>query len=211
MTRVLIADDHPVFRQGLRALLESLGHDVVAVVADGVEAVRETVIAKPEVVLLDLQMPNVDGLAALREIARVAPDVPVCVLTMHEDDEALFAAMRAGARGYLLKGAEQEEIAQAVTGVAAGGAVFGAGVARRVLRCFSGSQAPVTAPFPQLSDREREILGLLAGGMPNGAIARKLSLSPKTVSNNVSAILTKLHVVDRAQAAIAAREAGLGR
>lgn len=213
MTRVLVADDHPVVRQGLKALLQSLGHDVVALASDGGEAVREAVVTRPEVVLLDLQMPGMDGLTALRELARVAPAVKVCVLTLHDDDETVFAAVAAGASGYLLKGAEQEDIDRAVRGLAAGEAVFGAGVAERVLKYFRGGGSTQTAEseaFPELSRREREILGLLARGLTNAQIARDLDVSSKTVSNNVSSILVKLQLADRAQAALRAREAGLG-
>ena len=209
--RVVLADDHPVVRAGLAALLSSLaGVEVVGVATTGREAVREVVTHRPDVAVLDLQMPELDGFAATRELGRVAPDVPVLVLTMHEDDDSVFAAMRAGARGYLVKGAEQEEIERAIRGVAAGEAIFGPGVAQRVLGFFSSP--PATAePFPELSAREREILDLLAAGLPNAAIATRLGVAPKTVANNVSAIFTKLQVADRAQAIVRARDAGLGR
>lgn len=209
MIRVLIADDHPVVRQGLAALLGSLdGFEVVGVVANGREAVREAVLTKPEVVLLDLQMPELDGFGALRELSRVAPEVAVCVLTMHEDDDSLFAAVRAGARGYLQKGAEQEDIARAVRGVAAGEAVFGPGVAQRVLGQLTRPAA--ASPFPELTPRELEVLDLLAAGVPGAAIGSRLGLAPKTVSNHVASILAKLQLSDRAQAAVVARRAGLG-
>lgn len=209
--RVVLADDHPVVRAGLAALLSSLaGVEVVGVATTGREAVREVVTHRPDVAVLDLQMPELDGFAATRELGRVAPDVPVLVLTMHEDDDSVFAAMRAGARGYLVKGAEQEEIERAIRGVAAGEAIFGPGVAQRVLGYFSSPPA-TAAPFPELSAREREILDLLAAGLPNAAIANRLGVAPKTVANNVSAIFTKLQVADRAQAIVRARDAGLGR
>jgi DNA-binding NarL/FixJ family response regulator len=209
MTRVLICDDHPVVRQGLVALLQSLdGFEVVGVATNGVEAVKEAVLQRPDVVLMDLQMPGGDGFTALRELARVAPDVAVCVLTMFDDDDSLFAAMRAGARGYLLKGAEQEEIERAVRGLAAGEVVFGQGVAARVLGQLTAPVAGV--PFPELTPRERGILDLLAAGVAGATIAQQLQLSPKTVSNNISNILTKLQVSDRSQAVVAAREAGMG-
>ncbi|MDT7537438.1 MAG: hypothetical protein QOI82_1023 [Actinomycetota bacterium] len=208
---VLIADDHPVVRSGLQALLSSLPEfEVVGVAATGREAVREAVIAKPDVVLMDLQMPDMDGFAALRELARVAPAVKVCVLTMFDDDDSLFAAMRAGACGYLLKGAEQEDIARAVRGVAAGEAVFGPGVASRVLTQLNAPEA-ATRPFPSLSPRELEILELLAAGTPTATIAATLGVASKTISNHVSNILTKLQLTDRTQAAVLARDAGLGR
>lgn len=211
MIRVLIADDHPVMRNGLAALLSSLDDmEVVAVVADGREAVKEVVLQKPDVALLDLQMPNLDGFGALREISRLVPTTALCVLTMHDDDDSLFAAMKAGARGYLLKGAEQDDIARAVRAMHAGEAVFGPAVAIRVLQQLT---APVATarPFPQLTDREFEILDLLAAGQATHTIASQLGVAPKTVSNLVSNILAKLHLADRAQAAVAARDAGLGQ
>jgi len=210
--RVLVADDHPVVRSGLVGVLSSLpGFEVVAVAADGREAVREAVLHRPDVALMDLKMPGTDGFTAIRELARVAPTVRVCVLTMYDDDDSLFAAMRAGAHGYLLKGAEQEDIARAVSAIAAGEAIFGPGIAVRVLQQLTGTTGPARAvPFPELTARERSVLDLLASGSSTGAIASRLDVSPKTVSNHVSNILTKLQVADRTQAAILAREAGLG-
>jgi DNA-binding NarL/FixJ family response regulator len=213
MTRVLIVDDHPVVRSGLSALLGSIeGFEVVAVASDGKAAVREAVLHLPDVALMDLQMPGGDGFTAIREIATAAPSVAVCVLTMFDDDDSLFAAMRAGARGYVLKGAEQVEIARAVRGVAAGEVVFAPGVAQRVLgQLTAPAAAPVGAPFPSLTARELEVLDLLAGGTPTAAIAARLDVAPKTVSNHISNILTKLQLADRTQAAVVARDAGLGR
>lgn len=209
--RVVIADDHPIVRQGLSALLASLpGVDVVAVAATGREAVREAVTLRPDVLIMDLQMPDLDGLAATREISRAAPEVAVLVLTMFADDDSIFSAMRAGARGYLLKGAEQDDIARAIRGVAAGEAIFGPGVAQRVLGFFSAPARARAEPFPELTAREREILDLLAAGLPNATIAARLGVAAKTVANNVSSIFTKLHVADRAQAVARARDAGLG-
>ena len=209
--RVLIADDHPVMRAGLVALLGSLPDlEVVAVVADGREAIDAVLRHRPQVVLLDLQMPRLDGLGALREISRLAPDVAVCVLTMFDDDDSLFAAVRAGACGYLLKGAEQEDIARTVRAVSAGEAVFGPGVAARILAQLTAPVA-VPRPFPQLSDREFQVLEALAAGRTTAAIADRLGLAAKTVSNLVSAVLTKLQVSDRTRAALLARDAGLGR
>ena len=213
MIRVLVADDHPVVRSGLVGVLSSLdGFEVVAVAADGREAVREAVLHQPDVALMDLQMPGTDGFTAIRELARVAPAVRVCVLTMYDDDDSLFAAMRAGAHGYLLKGAEQEEIARAVRAIAAGEVIFGPGIAVRVLHQLTAppADAPKVA-FPELTTRELEILDLLAAATPTAAIARRLEVTGKTVSNHVSNILTKLQVADRTQAAMLAREAGLGR
>lgn len=213
MTRVLIVDDHPVVRSGLAAVLSSLvGFEVVAVAANGREAVREAVIHRPDVVLMDLQMPDLDGFAAIRELGRAAPEVRVCVLTMFEDDDSLFAAMSAGARGYLLKGAEQDDIARAVRAIAAGEVIFGPGVAGRVLSQLTAApgRAPA-APFPSLTARELAVLDLLAAGTPTAGIGARLGVTAKTVSNHVSNILVKLQLTDRTQAAVAARNAGLGR
>jgi DNA-binding NarL/FixJ family response regulator len=208
--RVVLADDHPVVRAGLAALLTSLpGIEVVGVASTGREAVREVITSRPDVAVLDLQMPDLDGFAATRELARSAPDTAVLVLTMFEDDDSVFAAMRAGARGYLVKGAEQEEIARAIRAVAAGEAIFGPGVARRVLTFFS-APPPAADPFPDLTTRERQILDLIAAGLSNPAIADRLNLASKTVANNVSTIFTKLGIADRSTAIIQARNAGLG-
>ena len=210
--RIVLADDHPVVRAGLAALLESLpDFTVVAVASDGRQAIKEVVLHRPDVAILDLQMPTVDGFAATREIARSAPDVAVLVLTMFDDDDSVFTAMRAGARGYVVKGAEQDEIARAVHAVAAGEAIFSPGVAQRVLRFFAAPPARPSEPFPELTSREREILTLLAGNLGNAAIATRLGLSPKTVANLLSSIFTKLSVADRAGAILRAREAGLDR
>lgn len=210
--RIVLADDHPVVRAGLAALLESLpDFAVVAVASDGRQAIKEVVLHRPDVAILDLQMPTVDGFAATREITRSAPEVAVLVLTMFDDDDSVFAAMRAGARGYVVKGAEQDEIARAVHAVAAGEAIFSPGIAQRVLRFFAAPPAQPVQPFPELTSREREILTLLAGNLPNAAIAGRLELSPKTVANHLSSIFTKLSVADRAGAILRAREVGLDR
>jgi len=209
--RVVVADDHPIVRAGLSALLSSLpGVEVVGIAATGREAVREVVTTRPHVAIVDLQMPELDGFAAIREISRAAPEVAVLVLTMFEDDDSVFAAMRAGARGYLIKGAEQQEIARAISCVAAGEAIFGPGVAQRVLRFFAAGPA-AAEPFPELTARERQILDLLAGGLSNAAIANRLGVAAKTVANNLSSIFVKLQVADRAQAIVRARDAGLGQ
>jgi DNA-binding NarL/FixJ family response regulator len=211
--RVLVADDHPVMRNGLAALLGSLDDiEVVALAEDGQAAVREAVLHHPDVVLLDLHMPGGDGFHALRLLSKAVPDAAVCILTMLDDDDSLFAAMRAGARGYLLKGAEQEEIERAVRAVAAGEAVFGPGVAKRVLaQLTSPAKAESARPFPELTPREVDVLDLLAAGEPLAQIAGRLGLAPKTIRNLVSSILAKLHLADRGQAALIARDAGLGR
>ena len=212
MIKVAVADDHPVVRDGLRALFASLPDtELVAEAATGREAVRAAVTERPDVLVMDLRMPDLDGIAATAEIGRLAPEVAVLVLTMFEDDESVFAAMRAGARGYLVKGASQEEISHAISGVAAGGAIFGPGVARRVLQYFAAPPSVAEVPFPELSPREREVLDLIAAGLPNAAIAQRLGLAGKTVGNHISTIFAKLQVASRAEAIVRAREAGLGR
>jgi len=209
--RVLIADDHPVVRGGLRALIDSLdGLEVVGEAADGDAAVRETVVLRPDVVLMDVRMPGLDGVEATRRIRAEAPDTAVLVLTMYDDDATVFTAMQAGARGYLLKGAEQDDIVAAIRAVVAGQAIFGPGVAARVLGYFASPPTPRPDAFSQLTDREREILDLLAAGRRTGQIAGELYLSPKTVSNHLTSIFAKLEVTDRTAAIIRAREGGLG-
>ncbi|WP_112227634.1 response regulator transcription factor [Lentzea atacamensis] len=210
--RVLIADDHPVVRQGLRALLGTLDEfEVVGEAVDGDSALREAMLLRPDVVLMDVRMPGSDGVGATRRIRASVPDAAVLILTMYDDDATVFTAMQAGARGYLLKGAGQGEIAGAIRAVAAGQAIFGPGIAARVLDHFAAAPVPAPAdPFPELTPREHEILVLLAGGRRNADIARTLHLSPKTVSNNLTAIFGKLQVSDRTQAMIRARERGLG-
>jgi DNA-binding NarL/FixJ family response regulator len=210
MIRVAIADDHPTVRSGLKALLGSVeGVEVVGESADGAAAVELALRERPQVVVMDIRMPGQDGIEATRRLAAEAPEVAVLILTMLEDDESVFAAMRAGARGYVLKGAEQEEIVGAIHAVSRGEAIFGPGVAQRVLQLFGRERA--AEPFPSLTAREREILDLMAAGASNGEIARKLFISPKTVSNNVSYILGKLQVADRSKAIVRARRSGLGR
>ncbi len=210
--RVLVADDHPVFRDGLAMLLGSVdGIEVVGTAANGAEAVEAAVRLRPDVVVMDVQMPQLNGVEATRRLAAEAPGVGVVVLTMSEDAGTVFAAVRAGARGYLVKGAEQEEIVRAITTVASGGVVFGATLALRIAEFFAAGPPTPTTAFPQLTAREREILELLAAGRSNGQIASALFLSPKTVRNNVSNVFAKLQVADRAEAIVRAREAGLGR
>ncbi|MGR0220817.1 response regulator [Agromyces sp. ZXT2-6] len=212
--RVILVDDHPVYRDGLAMLLESLdGVDVVATAADGEEALAAAETSESDVVVMDVQMPKLDGIAATREIVARHPHLAVVVLTMSEDDETVFAAMRAGARGYLVKGASQHEIRAAIDAAARGELVFGAAIARRVAEFFAAgpATAPAAAVFPQLTAREREVLDLLAAGRSNPQIAQALFLSPKTVRNNVSNIFAKLQVADRAEAIVRARDAGLGR
>jgi DNA-binding NarL/FixJ family response regulator len=209
--RAVVADDHPVFRQGLRVLLEDLGVDVVAEAPDGTAAVEVALRERPDVVLMDVQMPGLSGIEATRQLVERWPDARVLVLTMVADDEAVFAAVQAGALGYLLKGAGQAEIGRALEAVAAGQGVYGAEVARRLRAFFTAGSGVVAKPFPELSDREREVLDLIAAGLPNTAIASRLFLSEKTIRNNITSIFAKLGVRDRAEAVVRAREAGLGR
>ena len=207
---VLVADDHPLFRDGLRTLLSSVEDiELVGEAQSGDEAVELALARQPDVVVMDVQMPGINGIEATRRITADSPHVGVLVLTMFEDDDSVFAAMRAGALGYLLKGSAQDEILRAIRAVSSGEAIFGPSVARRLIAFFSSSDRPPQA-FPELTDREREILELVARGQGNQAIARELFLSQKTVRNHVSNIFTKLHVADRAQAIVRAREAGLG-
>ncbi|WP_400994683.1 response regulator [Agromyces sp. GXQ0307] len=212
--RVVLVDDHPVYRDGLAMLLASLdGVEVVATAGDGEAAQSVIDDAEPDVVVMDVQMPRLDGIAATREAVARHPHLAVVVLTMSEDDETVFAAMRAGARGYLVKGASQHEIRSAIDAAARGELVFGAAIARRVAEFFAAgpASAPAAEVFPQLTAREREVLDLLAAGRSNPQIAQALFLSPKTVRNNVSNIFAKLQVADRAEAIVRARDAGLGR
>ncbi len=209
MVRVVIADDHPAFRAGLRLLLQDSGLDVVAEAADGPHAVAAVAETRPDVALLDLQMPGLTGVEVTRRLREVAPDTRVLVLTMIEADETVLAAIRAGAWGYLLKGAGQDEIERAVRSVAGGQVVYGAGVAERVMAFFTARTEGAVGPFPQLSEREREVLRLAAEGRANADIARRLFLSEKTVRNHVSSIFTKLGVTDRASLVARARDAGL--
>jgi DNA-binding NarL/FixJ family response regulator len=210
--RVLIADDHPLFREGMRGRLDRVGDiTVVGEAASGQEAVDLARKLEPHVVLMDIKMPGLNGIEATREILRANPRVGVLMLTMFEDDDSVFAAMRAGAKGYLLKDSGGEEVVHAIRAVTSGEAVFGAGVAERILGFFSvpRSGAPQRA-FPELTEREEEVLSLVAQGKSNQEIARQLFVSLKTVRNHVSNILVKLQVADRAQAVIRARDAGMG-
>ncbi len=208
-TRVLIADDHPFFREGLRVLLETTPDMELAGEAEnGGEAVELAKDLKPDVILMDLKMPGTGGIEATREILEHSPETGILVVTMVEEDDSVFAAMRAGARGYLLKGADKEEMLLAIRAVSRGEAIFGPSIARRMIRYFSSPpSAPTRTPrsaFPALTDREREVLELIAAGRNNQEISGELYLSLKTVRNYVSSIFAKLQVADRA------REAGLG-
>ncbi len=211
--RILIADDHALFREGLGALFLSIPDtDVVGEAATGEEAVARVADLQPDVVLMDIQMPGINGIEATRRIVRDSPLVGVVVVTMFEDDDSVFAAMRAGARGYVLKGADGDEILKVIRAVAGGEAHFGPKIAHRLMNFFSAPRpAALSEAFPELTAREREILDLITQHKANPEIAKRLYLSPKTVRNHVSNIFTKLQVADRAQAIIRAREAGLGR
>jgi DNA-binding NarL/FixJ family response regulator len=211
--RVLIAEDHPLFREGMRGRLDRVADlAVVGEAASGDEAVELAHKLQPDIILMDIKMPGLNGIEATREILRASPRVGVLVLTMFEDDDSVFAAMRAGARGYLLKDSGGEGVVHAIRAVASGEAVFGAGVAERIMGFFSAPRpaAPQRA-FPELTEREEEVLSLVAQGKSNQQIARQLFVSLKTVRNHVSNILLKLQVADRAQAVIRARDAGMGR
>lgn len=208
--QLLVADDSAPFRTGLAALVSSVDDmAVVGEATDGDEAIALALELQPDVVLMDLNMPGRNGIEATRAIVSAAPHIAVLVLTMHEDDESIFAAVQAGARGYLVKGTRQAELMRAVRSVAEGGAVFGPAIARRMVDFFAAAtRASSVTAFPDLTGREREILDLVARGRQNAQIAEQLVLSTKTVRNNVSNIFTKMHVVDRAQAIVKAREAG---
>ncbi len=210
--RVLIADDHPMFRFGLTAVLNAAPEvEVVGEAEDGADLVVLVARLMPDVVVTDLAMPGVGGAAAAAEIARDHPSIPVLVLTMHEEDEALFGALRSGVRGYLLKGADGDELVRAILSVAAGGSVFSGAVGQRIVGFFTANKAEYVAQvFSQLTVREREILELVSQGLGNHEIARRLFLSEKTVRNNLAVILTKLEVPTRAAAVAKARDAGLG-
>ncbi|CAN5796479.1 response regulator transcription factor [soil metagenome] len=212
LTRILIADDHPHFRDGLRALLLSAPDvEVVGEARDGEETVTLAGRLQPDVILMDLNMPGMGGIEATRRILHTSPHISVLVVSMYEDDDSVFAALKAGARGYLLKGALKAEILRSIRAVSSGEAIFGPAIARRLMQYFSNPR-PAAPPdaFPELTEREHEILGLIARHETNPEIAKRLYLSPKTVRNHVSNIFTKLQVADRAQAIIRAREAGLG-
>jgi DNA-binding NarL/FixJ family response regulator len=210
--RILIADDHLLFRDGLRALLTAAPDtELIGEAATGIEAVALASDLQPDVVVMDLQMPELNGIEATRRIVQASPHVGVLVVTMFEDDGSVFAAMRAGARGYLLKGAKYDEMLRAIRAVGGGEAIFSPAIAARLMDYFTTFRQPtIPQAFPELSEREREILDLIAQGQRNSDIAEKLFLSPKTVRNHVSNILSKLQAADRTEAILRAREAGLG-
>lgn len=213
--RVLVADDHPLFRSGLRALLGALpGTCVVGEATTGHEAVALAADLQPDLVVMDLQMPGLSGIEATRRILERTPSVGVLVVTMFEDEHSVFAAMRAGAKGYVLKDTSEDDMLDAVRAVGRGEAIFSPPIARRVLDFFAGRSARDSAvparAFPELTTREREVLDLIARGLSNPEITAQLYLSPKTVRNHISSIFAKLQVADRSQAIVRARQAGLG-
>ena len=209
--RVVLVDDHDEFRQGLEALLAATPTvEVVGRASDGRTAVALALDLQPDVILMDLQMPQLNGVEATARIVQSSPHISVLVLTMMEDEDSVFAAVRAGARGYLLKGARRSEIVRSIEAVGAGEVIFGPGIAERVMTYFRAARTrPTAEAFPELTEREREILGQIAEGLENAEIARELGLSVKTVRNHASNIFAKLQVAHRAQAIVLAREAGL--
>jgi len=211
--RIVVADDHPMYRFGLTAVLnQAEGVEVVASVGDGAALIAAVAEHTPDLVLTDLAMPDLDGVTATRQLLEARPELPIIALTMHEDDEHVFAALRAGARGYLVKGADGEEILRALRAVAAGDAVYGGSVARRIVAFYAGNETKTATEraFPGLTPRERDVLELLALGCRNHEISRRLAMSEKTVRNHVSQVLTKLQVPDRTAAALRARDSGIG-
>jgi DNA-binding NarL/FixJ family response regulator len=209
--RLLIADDHPAYRRGLELMLTgSSDIEIVGEAETGGRAVELATSLAPDVILMDLRMPDLDGIEATRRLSQAGSNAAIVVLTMFEDDDSVFAAMRAGARGYLLKGAEQQEIERAIRAAAAGEAIFGPQIAQRVVAHFASGSGSRAAAFPSLTEREREVLEMIAAGKGNATIAHELMISLKTVRNHVSNIFTKLQVSERAQAIVKAREAGLG-
>jgi DNA-binding NarL/FixJ family response regulator len=211
-TRILVADDHALFRYGLKAMFASVPeYEVVGEAATGEEALEKVEKAQPDIVLMDIQMPNMNGIEATRKIVENYPRTAVVMLTMFGDDDSLFAAMRAGARGYVLKGADEQEVLKVVEAVKRGEAHFGPEIAKRLMSFFSSPKAaPSSEAFPELTSREVEVLDLIARGRSNTEIATQLYVSPKTIRNHISNIFTKLQVVDRSRAIARAREAGLG-
>lgn len=211
--RIVLVDDHPVYRDGLGVLLGSIGDfEVVGVAGDGEEALRVVEAERPDVVVMDVSMPTMDGIEATSRLRATQPEIGVLLLTMSEDDATVVQGLSAGARGYVLKGADQADISRAIRAVADGDAIFGTGIADRIGGYFASVRsAQADVPFPELTPREREILDHIAAGRTNPQIAQALYLSPKTVSNNISAIFAKLHVQGRSEAIVLAREAGMGR
>jgi DNA-binding NarL/FixJ family response regulator len=209
--RVLIADDHTIFRDGMTALLQAAsGIEVVGEAGTGEEVVEKAAALAPDVILMDVVMPDLNGVAATIRVLRQNPAIGVIMLTMLEDDETVFAAMCAGARGYILKGSGKAEVLHTIEVVAGGSAMFGPAIAGRLADFFQEGASAGEKAFPELTPREREVLELIAGGESNQDIAGQLHISPRTVGNHISNIFSKLHVSDRAQAIVKAREAGYG-
>ncbi len=211
--RVMVVDDHPMFRNGLHALLDSLPQmNWLGEASNGQTAIEMALLLQPDIILMDIQLPEMNGIDATRQILHDSPHIGVLIVTMYEDDDMVFAAMQAGAKGYLLKGADQDEIIRAMQAVSEGQAIFSPGIAQRLVNYFSTPRMVAFPPqvFPELTDREREILDLIAAGFNNTEIADRLVLSNKTVRNHVSNVLSKLQVSDRSHAIVRAREAGLG-
>jgi DNA-binding NarL/FixJ family response regulator len=208
---VLIADDHPLFRKGMRSLLETMPEiTLVGEASSGREAVELALAHQPDVVLMDLQMPEGSGLEATRELNKRSPNTRILVVTLFEDDDSIFTALRAGAHGYILKDADEEEMMRAIRAVGEGEAIFSPAIATRLIDYFASARQQIPQEvFPELTEREREILALIARGESNAAIAEQLTISLKTVRNHVSNIYNKLQVADRVQAVIRARDAGL--
>lgn len=207
---ILIVDDHPLFRKGLRALLTTVPElTVIGEAATGDEAIHLVEQLQPNVVLMDLQMPNGDGVTATRRIAETHPEVRILVVTMFQDEDSVFTAMRAGARGYILKDMPNDDMIRAILAVGRGNAIFSPTIATRIMAFLTATAGRPDAVFPQLTESERNVLHLMAQGVNNQSIAEQLALSPKTVRNYISTIFSKLHVADRAQAIMRAREAGL--
>lgn len=206
----MIADDHTLFREGLRALFMATGDiECIGEAATGTEALEQIAATRPDVVLMDINMPVINGIEATRRALRTHPATGIIMVTMLEDDASLFAAMRAGVKGYVLKGANPNELLQAIRAVARGQILFGPAIAVRVLQFFAGAQQPAAQPLAELTEREREILSLIARHYINPEIAQQLGISPKTISNHISNIFNKLQVADRAEAILRARQAGL--
>ncbi len=208
MITVLVADDHAMVREGLRALLSSMeGYELVGTASTGADTIREAVLLKPDLLILDIGFPDLNGIDIVRRLAKAVPSIKTLMLTMYDDDESILGAVRAGALGYVLKGADADDLLRAIAAVAAGEAIFGPGLARRALQVLSSSPEPA---FAELTRREREVLELIASGLSNHAIAAKLGLSTNTISNHISSIFSKLQVSSRAEAIVRARSAGLG-
>lgn len=209
--RVLVVDDHPLYREGLVTVIATMaGTQVVGEAADGAEAVRLAAELKPDVIIMDLNLPVVSGVDATRRITQASPEVAVLVLSMLEGDDSIFAALRAGARGYLLKGAGRAELQRSLNAAAHGEVVFSSAIAERVMSFFAGGSRRDAGPFPALTAREHEVLDLVARGLTNAEVARRLFVSDKTVRNHVSNVFAKLHVAGRAEAVARARDAGMG-